>query len=73
MAEDFCSSDIGENKTVGISFQCIQVMSSAWGLQSPGSSDSRCISGFVLMACICPESRIESSLGTLEPQQGLLF
>lgn len=47
-------------------FLCIQAMS---GACSPGSLHSRCISGFVLMASICPESGIEGSVGTLEPQR----
>lgn len=47
--------------------------STAQGLQSIVSLDSHYISRFLLTASICPESRIDGSMHTLEPQQGFVL
>lgn len=59
-----------KEQSVNISFEYIQIRPCARASCKPGFP---MYFGFLLMASMCPESRVDSPMGTLEPQQGLLF
>lgn len=62
MADGLSSPNYWKKQTIHISFEYIQIMSSAPGLQRSVSSASCYISRFLWMASLCPKSKILRTL-----------